>query len=218
MIWCTGTAGPKGDSLRVVDFNKLKVRFSFLNEDPDETSASVPWSGSEKNNQNVTCINICVWQHQMKAREDLIFKQKILSHYHSKKEVLQVANVLPSTWVGPPNTGIFWAGQSDKCHNIAAQISKLKKYLHLQCNRKKCTCLNLTFYLKSDSVMAWEASFSKMRVTGRCNGWFGASNILRQWARSVETSPPSHTICRFLSDSTMAWTWCTSENWTSIES
>lgn len=74
------------------------------------------------------------------------------------------------------------------------------------------------FHLKSTCVMAWEESFSNIRVTGRFNGWFGASNMLRQRARSVETSPPSHITWRFRSDLTMAWRWCASENWTSIES
>lgn len=74
------------------------------------------------------------------------------------------------------------------------------------------------FYLKSICEMAWEESFSKIRVTGRCNGWFGASNTLRQWVRRVETSPPSHKTWRFLSDLTVARTWCASDNWTSMES
>lgn len=32
--------------------------------------------------------------------------------------------------------------------------------------------------LKSEGVMHWEESFSKMRVTGRCSGWSGVSNML----------------------------------------
>lgn len=67
-------------------------------------------------------------------------------------------------------------------------------------------------HLKSECVIAWEESFSKIRVAGRCNGWFGASNMLLQWARSVETSPPSHSIWRFCSGLTMACIWCTSDN------
>lgn len=72
--------------------------------------------------------------------------------------------------------------------------------------------------LKSEGVMHWEESFSKMRVTGRCSGWLGVSNMLWQWARRMETSPPSHIIWRFRSDLTIAWMWCASESWTSIES
>ena len=40
MIWWTGIAEPE-DSLRVVDCNKLKVRFSVFPEDPDKASSSV---------------------------------------------------------------------------------------------------------------------------------------------------------------------------------
>lgn len=126
---------------------------------------------------------------------------------------------LPGTLVGPLNTETFWEGKSNTRQNIVAQSKKanqIQKYLHLQCN--KDVDVSELVYLKSEGVMAWEASFSKIRVTGRCNGWFGASNMLRQWARSVETSPPSHTICRFRSDLTMAWMWSASESWTSIES
>lgn len=32
-------------------------------------------------------------------------------------------------------------------------------------------------FLNSACVIAWEESFSKIRVTGRCNGWFGASSM-----------------------------------------
>lgn len=74
------------------------------------------------------------------------------------------------------------------------------------------------FYLKSSCVMAWEQSFSKIRVTGRCSGCSGASNTLRQCVSRVETRPPSHNTWRFLSDLTIARMWCASENCTSMES
>ena len=41
MIWWTGIAEPTEGSLRVVDFNKLKVRFSVFTGDPDEAAVSV---------------------------------------------------------------------------------------------------------------------------------------------------------------------------------
>lgn len=41
MIWWTGIGEPTEDSLRVVDFNKLKVLFSVFTGDPDEAPASV---------------------------------------------------------------------------------------------------------------------------------------------------------------------------------
>lgn len=48
--------------------------------------------------------------------------------------------------------------------------------------------------LKSKCEMAWEESFSKILATGKCNGWFGDSSMLRQRVSIVETSPPSHII------------------------
>lgn len=41
MIWWMGIAEPTEDSLRVVDFNKLKVRLSVFTGDPTEASVSV---------------------------------------------------------------------------------------------------------------------------------------------------------------------------------
>lgn len=41
MIWWMGMAKPTEDSLRVVDCNKLKVRFSLFTEDCNGASVSV---------------------------------------------------------------------------------------------------------------------------------------------------------------------------------
>lgn len=76
----------------------------------------------------------------------------------------------------------------------------------------------MPIYLRSVWLMAWEVSFSKIRVTGRCNMWSGSSSIVRQWFRSVEMSPPLHNTWRFRSVFTIAWIWCAKENWTSTES
>lgn len=157
--------------------------------------------------------------------------------YHLKQELWLVGDFLvaiarpfflPSTWVGRLNTGTFWGAKSYKrmsdteyCSINIEKKSKrnLKPSSSQVQQRNACVwILESMLHLKSECVMAWEESFSKIRVTGRCNGWFGASNMLWQWARSVDTSPPSHIIWRFRSDLTMAWMWCASENWTSIES
>ena len=118
---------------------------------------------------------------------------------------------LSSTWEGALNTRTFWGVKGNK------QMSATKYCVFSF--KSMCEPQRLSmFHLKSACVMAWDESFSKIRVTGRCKGWFGAISMCWQCVRRVETSPPSHITWRFLSDLTIAWMWCASENWTSIES
>lgn len=55
MIWWMGIAEPTGDSLRVVDFKRLKVRFSVFTGDPDEVSSSV-LSPGRNNTNKLRCV------------------------------------------------------------------------------------------------------------------------------------------------------------------
>lgn len=126
---------------------------------------------------------------------------------------------LPHT-EGPLNTGTFWGGKQSNKHSTKKR-NKSKTSFYLQYNKEMHASepqRQSMFHLKSVCVMAWEESFSNIRVTGRCNGWFETRSMCWQWVRSVETSPPSHITWRFRSDFTMAWMWWASENWTSLES
>lgn len=55
IIWWMGIADPTGDSLRIPDFKRLKVRFSVFTGDPDEVSSSVPWPGGNNINK-LKCV------------------------------------------------------------------------------------------------------------------------------------------------------------------
>lgn len=67
MIWWTGIAEPAEDSLRVVDCNKLKVRFSVFTGDPDEAPASELWPGLDNTTKNPMCglFHVCVWKTKL---------------------------------------------------------------------------------------------------------------------------------------------------------
>lgn len=212
MIWWTGIAGPTKDSLWVVDFNKLKARFIVVTWDPNEASATGLGPSSKNKIQWVRCSRPCFAEPELISffcvKYIFIYIKKT-SKYRLKQDPLLVDDLcLLSTWEGALNTRTFW-GQK-RWNNISdAEYWNTKK---LQ-NVKDCL-----LYLKSAWQMAWDDSFSKILVTGRCSGWFGSSNMLRQWSSSVDTNLPLHNTWRFCSDLTIAWMWCATENWTSSDS
>lgn len=95
-------------------------------------------------------------------------------------------------------------------------MNQKENTIPLKCTLRVLKCFETN--LRQLWSIDWEASFSRMRTTGRCSECVLLLRMSLQWLSRVSSRLDSHMICLFRSDFTRVCTWWATANWSSTDS